>query len=230
MMAPHGGAEFTTDRYDYSSLFRPVSGQALCCTQPARRRRDVSAPMIARTLGFLILAGERTYRGGLSQLRIFGRSSITNVGDRMAATDTDRREEYAKSARRIAEEAWSEGDLEVVDEILSEDFVSHNTGAREDVRGPEGYKELIATYRSAMPDFSLEVEETVVEGDRVALRFSMRGTHEGELMGIDPTGTEVDGSGLVVAHFDDGRIVEAWEYADQLGLLQQLGVVELPGE
>lgn len=146
----------------------------------------------------------------------------------MAATDTQRREEYAETTRRVAEEAWGKGDLDVVDETVTDDFVSHNTAVPEAIRGAEAYKELISTYRTAMPDMSLEVEETIVEGDRVAIRFSVRGTHEGELMGIEPTGVETEGEGLVVAHFEDGKVAEVWEYADQLGLLQQLGVVELP--
>ena len=148
----------------------------------------------------------------------------------MATTDTQPSQENVEIARRVAEEAWGEGELDVIDEYLADDFVSHNTGAPEPVRGREAYEELIGQYRSAMPDMTVEVEESFVAGDRVALRFEITGTHDGELMGIEPTGTAVHGEGLAIAHFSDGKVVEVWEYADQLGLLQQLGVVSLPGE
>ena len=147
----------------------------------------------------------------------------------MAATDTTRTERYAEITRRVAEEAWGGGDYDVIDESCSEDFVCHNTAVPEDVVGREAYKELIGQFRSAMPDMEVRVEETLVDGDAVALRYSIRGTHEGELMGIEPTGRSVEGSGLVVVHYEGDEATEVWEYGDQLGMLSQLGVTELPG-
>lgn len=147
----------------------------------------------------------------------------------MAATDTQPSEEYAEIARRVAEEAWGGGKLDVVDDYLADDFVSHTTSAPEDVEGIDAYKELIGQYRSAMPDMTCTVEETIVQDDRVAMRFSVSGTHEGELMGIEPTGKATEGEGLAIVHFEDGKVAEVWEYPDQLSMLQQLGVVELPG-
>ena len=146
----------------------------------------------------------------------------------MAATDTQPSQEYVEIVRRVAEEAWGRGEFDVIDESVADDVVVHNTGAPEDVHGVEAYEALIGTYRTAMPDMEVRIVETVAEGDRVAMRFTTKGTHEGELMGIEPTGTEVEGEGLAIAHFEDGKVVEVWEYADQLDLLQQLGVVELP--
>ena len=147
----------------------------------------------------------------------------------MAATDTQPGQEYVETVRRVAEEAWGRGEFDVIEERVADDVVVHNTGAPEDVRGTEAYEALIGTYRTAMPDLEVHIVETVAEGDRVAMRFTTKGTHDGELMGIEPTGTEVEGEGLAIAHFDDGEVVEVWEYPDQLDLLQQLGVVELPG-
>lgn len=146
----------------------------------------------------------------------------------MAATDAQRSEEYGKITRRVAEEAWGQGNFEVVDEHLADDFVSHTTALPEDVRGREAYKELITTFRSAFPDLEVRVVDTLVDGDEVAIRFTTTGTHEGALMGIEPTGKKLENSGLVIARFEDGQGVEVWEYGDQLGLLRQLGVVELP--
>ena len=146
----------------------------------------------------------------------------------MAATDTQPSQEYVEIVRRVAEEAWGRGEFDVIDEHLVDDFVSHTTAMPEDVRGREAYKELISTFRSGFPDLRVEVVDTVAEGDEVAIRFRSTGTHEGELMGIEPTGKTTEGSGLVIARFEDGRGVEVWEYGDQLGMLQQLGVVERP--
>jgi predicted ester cyclase len=147
----------------------------------------------------------------------------------MAATDATRSERYAEITRRVAEEAWGGGNYEVIDESIADGFVSHNTAVPEDVRGREAYKELIGQFRSAMPDLEVQVEETLVDGDAVAIRFATSGTHQGELMGIEPTGRKVEGSGLVIVHYEGDEAVEVWEYGDQLGMLQQLGVKELPG-
>lgn len=148
----------------------------------------------------------------------------------MAATDAQRSEKYAEITHRVAEEAWGNGNFEVVDEYLADDFVSHTTALPEDVRGREAYKELIMMFRSAFPDLEISVLDTLVDGDEVAIRFASSGTHEGAIMGIEPTGKSLDNSGLVIARFEDGRGVEVWEYGDQLSMLRQLGVVELPGE
>lgn len=167
-------------------------------------------------------------RAGIPQLRFSGHLQYVTDGDTMATTDTQPSQENAEIARRVAEEAWGSGDLDILDEYLADGFVSHNTGAPEDVEGVEAYKALIGEFRSAMPDMTVQVEESFASDGRVALRFSMAGTHEGELMGIAPTGTEVRGEGLAIVHFEGEKVAEVWEYADQLGLLVQLGVVELP--
>lgn len=84
--------------------------------------------------------------------------------------------------------------------------------------------------RAAFPDFELTVEDVIAEDDTVVQHYRATGTHEGELMGIEPTGTEVEFEGLDKVRFEDGQIVEEFGRADTIGLLQQLGVVEPPGE
>lgn len=143
----------------------------------------------------------------------------------MATTETDNKE----MARRIAEEAWGEGNLEVIDEFLAEEFVSHNSAVPEDVHGPEGYKETIRMFRSAFPDLEVTIEDSIAEGDKVVLRVSQSGTHEGELMGIEPTGQYVETTGIVIGRAEDGKAVEEWAQLDNLGMMQQLGVIEPPG-
>ena len=144
----------------------------------------------------------------------------------MATTEADNKE----MASRIAEEAWGEGNLEVIDEYLADDFVSHNPALPEDVHGPEGYKETIRMFRSAFPDLSLTIEDRIADGNEVVLRLSQSGTHKGVLMGIEPTGQRVETTGIVIGRVENGKAAEEWAYLDRLGMMQQLGVVESPTE
>jgi steroid delta-isomerase-like uncharacterized protein len=81
---------------------------------------------------------------------------------------------------------------------------------------------------AAFPDFAVTVEDAVAEGDKVALRVTIRGTHQGALMGTPPTGKPIAISGMSLWRIADGKIVERWESADMLGLMQQLGVIPSP--
>lgn len=146
----------------------------------------------------------------------------------MAATDAERQESYVEITHRVAEEAWGKGDFDVIHETFADDFVCHTTAAPEDVEGPAAYQALIETFRSGMSDLSVEVVDTLVDGDTVAIRFRTQGTHDGELMGLEPTGKRVEGGGAAIARFEDGTPVEVWEFGDQAGMLRQLGVLELP--
>lgn len=142
----------------------------------------------------------------------------------MATTETQNKE----LMRRVSEEAWGAGNLDVIDEYFADDFVSHNP-ASGDIHGPEEYKEGIKMFRSAFPDLEVTVEDLIAEGDKVVLRASQTGTHEGEFMGIEPTGKTVEISGVVIGRINDGKAVEQWPQLDMMGLMQQLGVVEAPG-
>lgn len=85
-------------------------------------------------------------------------------------------------------------------------------------------------FRTAFPDLEMHEEAIIAEGDTVAVRYAWRGTHEGELMGIDPTGTTVEATGMAFVRFENGKRTKDWFCDDTLGILQQLGVVESPGE
>jgi steroid delta-isomerase-like uncharacterized protein len=126
--------------------------------------------------------------------------------------------------RRTFEEPW-QGKLEVVDELIASDYVGHDPASPEPIRGPAGVKAFISTYRSAFPDARITVEEQLAEGELVATRWTGRGTHEQELMGIEPTGKEVTVSGLTISHLAEGKIIEEWQNWDTFGMLQQLGAV-----
>jgi predicted ester cyclase len=126
--------------------------------------------------------------------------------------------------RRLFEEPWK-GNLEVVDELIPSDYVGHDPANPEPLRGPEGVKEFISTYRAAFPDSRITVEQQLAEGDLVATRWSGRGTHEGELMGIQPTGKQVTISGLTISRLVGGKVVEEFQNWDNFGMLQQLDAI-----
>jgi steroid delta-isomerase-like uncharacterized protein len=126
--------------------------------------------------------------------------------------------------RRAVEEPWK-GNLDVVDELTAPDYIGHDPANPEPLRGPEGVKEFISSYRAAFPDARLTVEQQLAEGDLVATRWSGRGTHEGELMGIQPTGKQVTVSGLTISRLKGGKIVEEFQNWDNFGMMQQLGAI-----
>jgi steroid delta-isomerase-like uncharacterized protein len=153
------------------------------------------------------------------------RSLKTDGVDTPSGVEPMTPEENKQLVRRDPEEIWSEGDLDVVDEIYAEDFVLHDPSSPDGTRGREGYREYVAAYRDAFPDAEYVVEELVAEGDAVVMRYTASGTHEGELMGVEPTGEAVSVTGMELYHVDDERITEMWTNYDALGVLRQLGVV-----
>lgn len=141
----------------------------------------------------------------------------------MNATDNE------EPVRRMIEEGFNENDLDLADELVAEDFVLHAAARDEPIRGPDGLKEFLGTYRSAFPDGHIEIDELVAEGDTVVARWTATGTHDGDLMGIEPTGNEVRVMGMEMHHVRDGKLAEGWEIFDGLGMMAQLGVVSPPG-
>ena len=133
------------------------------------------------------------------------------------------------TTRRFFDEVWSEGDFDLVDELFAPEYVGHPSGPEESVRGPEGVKEYIGRLKEGVPDLTMTVEDQVADGDKVATRWTARGTHDGDLMGIDPTGRTATVTGITIQRFGaGGRIVEGWTNWDMLGMLQQLGIAPQP--
>jgi steroid delta-isomerase-like uncharacterized protein len=137
-------------------------------------------------------------------------------------------EENKAVVRRINEEVWNKGDLDVIDELIEDEAVITVIGAPEPVRGPRGFREFVAMYRTAFPDLRLTVEEQVGEGEIVVTRWTATGTHEGDLMGIPATGKQATTAGININRISGGKLVQGWGLFDQLGLLQQLGAVSVP--
>ncbi len=137
-------------------------------------------------------------------------------------------EENKAIVRRMLDELFSQGNLHLVDEIIAPDFVEHDPNMPEDLHGPEAFREYVLAYRSAFPDMHIAVEDQVAEGDKVATRWTGTGTHQGELTGIAPTGTQVTVAGMDVSRISGGKIAESWSNYDMMGLMQQLGVIPSP--
>src|ERR671938_1011819 len=129
--------------------------------------------------------------------------------------------------RRFFEELLSTDNFAVANEILSPGFRFYFAGSP-DPMDLEGYKEFLVMRRAAFPDRRFVVEDMIAEGDKVSARFTMRGTHKGELRGIAPSGKEVTMTGIDMIRLSEGRMVEDRVEVDQLGMMQQLGAVTSP--
>ncbi len=128
------------------------------------------------------------------------------------------------SFRRIIE-AISTGDLDVVDQLVAPDCIEHQRGNNP---GAQGVKEISQTLHRWMSDFSLAIEDLVADGDKVWTRNRARGVNTGSVMGHPPTGRSVEVDVIDIGRFEDGKLVEHWGIADQLGLMLQLGLVPGP--
>ncbi|WP_265108246.1 ester cyclase [Halosolutus halophilus] len=128
-------------------------------------------------------------------------------------------------ARRMQEDVWNEGDVDAIDDLLAEDFVQHSPWEPSELHGREAFKQQIGDFHAAFPDLHGTIDDVVAEGDTVANRFTMRATHQGEFMGVEPTGNEVELVGTIFARVEDGKIAERWVVDHVLGFLEQLGTV-----
>ncbi len=134
-------------------------------------------------------------------------------------------EDNKATARRFYE-AWTSGELDAYDEILAPNYQDHDTqNPNAGTQGPEGAKRTAEMYRAAFSDSHFEIEQQFADGDYVVTRWTASGTHDGELMGIPPTGKQVSVSGITIDRFEGGKMVEGWTNWDTIGLMQQLGAV-----
>jgi predicted ester cyclase len=133
---------------------------------------------------------------------------------------------------RFWSEVWDQGKLDVVDEIFHPDFVDHGLAPGLTKQGPEGAKEAVMQFRTAMPDLYLTVDEMVAEGDKVMTRWTSGGTQTGPLNSargtIPPSGRKGVVQGFTINRLEDGKIIDAWDNFDIMGMLQQLGVIPVP--
>jgi steroid delta-isomerase-like uncharacterized protein len=130
--------------------------------------------------------------------------------------------------RRLFDELWNKGNLQVADEIIAPTYQHHDASTPDLGKGPESEKKRVNLYRNALHDFRLNIEDLLADGETVVARWSCRGVHKGELNGIAPTGKQFAITGVTIARFSNGKIVEGFVNWDALGLMRQLGVVPEP--
>ena len=129
-------------------------------------------------------------------------------------------------ARRFMEEVWNKENVDFIDKVVASNYVVHDPNSPEGISGGvEGAKQFVEMYRSAFPDTQMTVEDLVAEGDKVVTRWTARGTHQGVLMGIPPSGNRVEVTGISVDRIEGGKFVESWSNYDTLGMMQQIGAV-----
>jgi steroid delta-isomerase-like uncharacterized protein len=129
--------------------------------------------------------------------------------------------------RRILDQAFNQGDLDIVDELVAADVATHI--ASWGVPASRlGFKQMIANLHSAFPDLHCTIDDEISEGDKLAAHWTMRGSHKGAFFGNPPTGRLVEAQGIIFARTEKGWIVEDWILIDQIGILQQIGVVPPP--
>lgn len=129
--------------------------------------------------------------------------------------------------RRAYEEGLNGGNLAVADELIDPEFLDREAQPERN-RGPESFRRLITMLRTAFPDLHFTIEELIAEGDTVAGRLTMNGTHDGPLMGMPPTGRPVRQAHMHFVRFRDGKAIEHWGVRDDMGMMRQLGVAPQP--
>ncbi|MFP5405058.1 MAG: ester cyclase [Gammaproteobacteria bacterium] len=130
-----------------------------------------------------------------------------------------------KALSRKAIELWSSGDTTIVDQLFAADYVNHqhnHPNSPQVVRGIQAWEKFVTEFHEAFPDFLDTIEDQVAEGDKVATRFTSRGTQKGEIMGIAPTDRQASWTGITIDRIENGKIAETWGLVDTLGMLQQL--------
>ena len=132
--------------------------------------------------------------------------------------------------RNFVEEVWNKGNVSAAGEFFANDFVDHNPVAPNQPAGLEGAIQVFSLYRNAFPDLHFTVEDMVTDGDKVAWRWNSTGTHKGPLMRMPATGKQAAVTGIEIYRIANGKIIERWGNIDQLGMLQQLGVIPAPGQ
>ena len=143
------------------------------------------------------------------------------------------RDEKMTLATRYFDELMSQGKLEVIDEIIHPNFAFHIPTLPEPVRGREGMHGFVTGLRTGFPDIKFSIQEgrLIVDGDKVAARWTITGTHQGPFLGASPSGNSIKDQGVDIFRIQDGQIIEIFVNENDLGLMQQMGVIPGgPGE
>ncbi|MBA3426338.1 MAG: ester cyclase [Rubrobacter sp.] len=138
-----------------------------------------------------------------------------------------------KDTNIAAQEKFAEGvnsgNFDVFDEVIDPDVVDHDP-APEQGPGPQGFKDMFRAMRAAFPDLQVTPEHMTATEDDVALAYTIAGTHQGDFLGVAPTGRKITSRGVQIGRFENGKLAERWGSSDQLAILQQLGAEPETGE
>ncbi len=134
-------------------------------------------------------------------------------------------EQNKELLRKAVEEIWNGGNFDILGDLVTEDFVIHFPRAGEDLKGPEDVKRFYTNLRNAFPDIHFKIIDQIAEDDKIVTHWTATGTHKGEFKGIPATGKTVIFTAMDIDKISDGKFVECWTNVDELGLMQQLGVV-----
>lgn len=129
--------------------------------------------------------------------------------------------------RRVLDEAFNQGNLAIVDQLVAPNGISHHLSWGMPANRM-GLKQLIVMFRTAFPDLLCTIEDEIIQGDKVAVHWTMRGTHKGLFLGNSPTSKSISVKGLIYVRIENGQIIENWMLVDQMGMLQQIGLVPPP--
>lgn len=197
-----------TKRFSYLGIALATAGM-ISCSQPSSTATDATST---------------TGETATETVAEAGATEAVDPAEAMALAEANN-----AIAVEMFEGAWNEGDLSVVDRLIAPDAIDHSPIGSEE--GSEGFKNIITSFRAAMPDVVMTVEDEIYSGNRVVHRWTVEGTHTGEpLFGIPASGEPIRLTGITIVRVEDGQIQERWTQLDQLGLLQQLGIIPTPGD
>lgn len=196
--------------------------------------RTLAAPLTNLILGDAAIGAwnqngtniQRELTGFMDNVRIYGRALSAVEVLWLAGYRQNDPEANKVVARRFFEEMWNQRRLDIVDELITADMVGHApTG---EFSGYKGEMQTISGNLVSFPDLQITIDDIIAEGNKVALRTSYVGTHTGPLGPMPPTGKPIRMTGNIIFRFEDGKVAEAWSFADMLGLMQQLGAATPP--
>jgi steroid delta-isomerase-like uncharacterized protein len=197
------------------SVTQPTTGRKFTGDAASIERKRIARRVIAGTAAVLAVA---------AAVAASGAGALPPA----AADDSAAVERHKAIARRWSEELWGRGNLAVADEIIASTYLRHDPGDPFPARGPEDVKRIVTMLRAMLPDFRIEVEAMVAEGDYVVSRYTATATDTVGFMGMPPTGRSIRTSAMQMFRFEHGRIVESWAVRDDLGTLRQLGHAPAP--
>ena len=150
---------------------------------------------------------------------------LLNISGCVSTQEITVQERNKELVQRMTEEVWSKGNLEILDEMFSPNFVKYFLPMGSETRGLDQLRVSIGSHRKAFPDWAEQIQRIVAEGDMVAIHFTSTGTNDGSFLGNAPTGKQIHINEMSIYRIDEGRIVEQWLIPDLLNLSEQLGLV-----